>query len=115
MKIISIHFSSSGESRKVAEYYAKKLSCPCYDLTSKQAREHFDFNKYYDLIILSFPVYAQNIPQPLKTILSKLNSSFFIINITYEKMSFGNCLKDTKSYLTVRLSEQVSSLPNTLI
>lgn len=30
-EIINLYFSCGGESKKVAEYYAEKLSCPCYD------------------------------------------------------------------------------------
>ncbi len=99
MEIISVYFSTGGESEKVALYYKRKLLCSLYDLTSKISREQFDFDKHYDLIILSFPVFSQNIPNPLKNILSKLNASYFIINITYGKMSFGNSLKNAEKLL----------------
>lgn len=95
MKSLSIYFSTSGESEKVAQYYAEKLDCPCIDLTTPSAQQQFDFNQHYQLLIVTFPVHCQHIPQPFKPILKKLKADAFIINLTYGRMSFGNCLFET--------------------
>lgn len=99
MEIISLYFSSGGESKKAAEYFAGKLACPCRDLTPELARRNFDYQKRYDIVILSFPVYAQGIPKPLKAVLPQIKAPYYIVNITYGRMSFGNCLKDAGKLL----------------
>lgn len=99
MKIANIYFSTSGESEKVAHYYASKLNCQTIDLTPATTRKNFDFSQQFDLSIITFPVHCQNIPIPFKSVLPKIKANYFIINITYGKMSFGNCLADAAKLL----------------
>lgn len=99
MMIGNIYFSASGESKRVADYYASKLNCQSFDFTPASIRQTFDYSQTFDLILLTFPVHCQNIPIPLKPVLPKLQAKYFIINITYGKMSFGNCLEDAKKLL----------------
>lgn len=97
MRINNIFFSASGNSAKVADYFGKALNIPemevvTLDITPFHSRESFDYSIWYDLVILSFPVYSQNIPTQIKNFLKKLQTRFIIFNATYGTMSYGNVL-----------------------
>jgi ferredoxin len=51
-----------------------------------------------DLLILSFPVYSQNIPLPVRKFLPYLFPKHVVINITYGQISPGNVLKEMETY-----------------
>ena len=98
MKIVNCYFTGSGETKKVSEFYQSfftdsfllDLSNP-FVLRVAQTIEA-------DLLILSFPVYSQNIPLPVRKFLPYLFPKHVVINITYGQISPGNVLKEMETY-----------------
>jgi ferredoxin/flavodoxin len=94
MNITHLFFSPNGESRKIAQHFQNQLGGLLFDLTHLKTRQNFNLEKTYELIILTIPVYAQQIPIPLRTFISKLKTKYLIINLTYGGFSYGNVLYD---------------------
>ena len=66
-------YSETGETRRIAEFFAKETGYPLTDITEKdiaktKAKERETF--YYDNLVLCFPVHCQNIPGLVKDFLS---------------------------------------------
>ena len=100
MKYTLIYFSPTGETKKINDYYADHLQgCRIIDITNYQTRINFNFSEFYEFIIISLPVYSQDIPSFLKTFLRKLNGRFAIINTTFGAISPGNGLHNAAKIL----------------
>ena len=93
MQINHIYFSPNGETKKISIYFHEKLGGNLVDFSNPLTRNAYDFDKIHELIVLSLPVYSQNIPIPIRNILKKLKTMFLIINITYGGFSYGNTLR----------------------
>ncbi|MDE5593242.1 MAG: hypothetical protein K2I75_04845, partial [Clostridiales bacterium] len=80
-----IYYSNTNQSKSIAEYVAQKTDFPLFDI--------FDLTEYeFDTAILVFPVHCQNVPKPIKTLLSRLHVKALIPIATYGKMCYGNVL-----------------------
>ncbi|MBU1093970.1 MAG: 4Fe-4S binding protein [Firmicutes bacterium] len=93
MKITHIYFSPNGETKKIALHFHEKLDGNLVDFTNPVVRNAYDFNQNHDLIILSIPVYSQNIPYPLRSKLKTLKTKYLLLNLSYGGFSYGNMLK----------------------
>ena len=82
------YFSGSGKSRRLAEYIGEKLKFPIYDIVNYAG----DFSAETAVII--FPVYCQNLPEPVRDFIPKLKSEKIAFAATYGKKSFGNVIED---------------------
>ncbi len=81
------YFSGSGKSRRLAEFLGNKLETVPVDLTKNN-----DF--YADTAVIVFPVYCQNLPDPVKDFLKKLKSKKVAFAATYGRKSYGNVIED---------------------
>lgn len=94
-----ICFSPTGGTKKIANYSANHLNFDLVDLTSFKASNNFNYQTEYDYLVLCFPVYSQNIPEPVKDIIKKLKAKYYIVIATYGKMHMGNVLWEVKRLL----------------
>ena len=78
-------YSNTGESRAIAEYFADKLGYFLVDI------EAYSEENYKDLVLV-FPVHCQNIPDPVKAFLEKVDALNLTVISTYGKMCCGNVL-----------------------
>ena len=100
MEIVHGYFSPNGETKKIAQLFYNELGGSFIDLTLPQSR--VDHRKLKaDLYILSLPVYAQNIPKPLRKFLVHIKAPQVFINLTYGGFSYGNVLHRIKKRLLV--------------
>lgn len=83
-----LYFSGSGKSKRLAEYLAKELDFPISDIVFEME------NSDYELALIVFPVYCQNLPDPVKNFLPKLKAKKVAFAATYGKKSFGNVIED---------------------
>ena len=89
-----IYFSATGETKKVHDYFKHHLpNLSEFNITDINNRLNFDFKVKYNLVILSLPVYSENIPIPVREFLIKLKCKYIIINLTYGSVTPGNALK----------------------
>lgn len=80
-------FSGSGHSLAVADFLAKQLQCKVYEIGRQNVKE-----PHADVAVVVFPVYCQNIPQPVKMFLKGLTSDHVVLIATYGRISYGNVL-----------------------
>lgn len=85
---IIFYFSGSGKSRRLAEYLGKKLGFSVINIIDCP----YDFSA--ELAVVVFPVYCQNIPEPMKAFLSKLKAEKVAFAVTYGKKSYGNVIEE---------------------
>ena len=83
------YFSGSGKSRRLAEYLGKVLDFPVIDINKIEQGECSA-----ETAVVVFPVYCQNLPDPIKDFLPKLNAKNIVFAATYGKKSFGNIIYD---------------------
>lgn len=100
---VVLTFSASNQSLKVANYFASLLSWEQYNLTSFNCRKKFDYNKEYDYVLFTFPVYSQSIIKPVMEILKKVKGKYFILIATYGKMGTGNILYEAQRIIKGKL------------
>lgn len=81
------YFSGSGHSLAVADFFAKQLNCKLVEMGSYAITEPHE-----DVAVVVFPVYCQNIPQPVKVFLKGLTSRYVILIATYGRISYGNVI-----------------------
>ncbi|MFP4177623.1 MAG: 4Fe-4S binding protein [Acholeplasmataceae bacterium] len=77
---------------KIASYFHRRLGGVLHDLTDPDIRESFPLHTAHEEVILSFPVYAQRIPIPLRAFFKQLSVKRLIINVTFGGFSYGNAL-----------------------
>lgn len=93
-----VYFSASNESKRVAEYFSKKTNFQLIDLTSYKNRNNFDYSINFNNLVLCFPVYSQNIAEPIKEIMEKIKTNNVILIATYGRMGTGNVLNEASKY-----------------
>ncbi len=85
------YFSGSGHSRTVAEACAELLNCAIAEIhgkTGETPEEH--------TAVVVFPVYCQNIPEPVKQFLRKAAAKYMVLIATYGRISYGNVLQEAQ-------------------
>ena len=80
----TVFYSNTGQSRAVAAYLAE---CLDYPLLSIEAA-----HRYYQNLVLVFPVHCQNIPDAVKDFLKSVSVDNLTVVATYGKMCCGNVL-----------------------
>ncbi len=80
-----VFYSSTGESKAVATYFADALEYPLLNIEADCA------NSYQNLVLV-FPVYCQNIPEIVNSFLEKIKVSYLTVIATYGKMCCGNVI-----------------------
>lgn len=91
MKVV-LSFSPTSGTKRIAEYASAYLNIPLIDITSYKSQKDFDYSVNYDYIVFCFPVFSQNIPDPVKSIITKLKSKYFLFLVSYGRMKTGNVL-----------------------
>lgn len=86
-----IYYSNTGESKRIAEYFAQKTGFPLFDIF---ALPEYD----YDTAVLVFPVHCQNLPNPVKNFLQLLHTKALIAIATYGRMCYGNVLYEIQKH-----------------
>ena len=84
------YFSGSGHSLAVAQAMAEFLGCglkPIGGETEAIAA---------DTAVVAFPVYCQNIPQPVVDFLKLLNAKYVALLATYGRISYGRVLYEAQ-------------------
>lgn len=84
-----IYYSNTGESAKIARYFAAETG---YMLTKTELLAGCVFED----VILVFPVYCQNIPDPVKDVLIRLRVERLVLVATYGRMCYGNVLREAQ-------------------
>ena len=92
-------YSETGETKRIAGYFAKETGYPLTDITEKgiaktKAKETETF--YYDNLVLCFPVHCQNIPGLVRNFLSESKINNLTVIATYGKMNHGNVLYEVQ-------------------
>jgi len=80
-------FSGSGHSRAVADYFASELNTQVTEITRNTVSR-------VQLAVVVFPVYCQNIPEPMRAFLKELQAEYAVLVATYGKISFGNVIHE---------------------
>ncbi|HHX78298.1 MAG TPA: hypothetical protein GX695_00905 [Acholeplasmataceae bacterium] len=93
-----VYFSASKETKSIAKYFREKTNYQLIDLTSYQDRNSFDYTINFNNLVLCFPVYSQNIPEPVNEILANIKSRNTVLIATYGKMGTGNVLYEAAKY-----------------
>ena len=83
-------FSGSGHSMAVAQALAGMLDCEVRPM-GPGGRE--------ETAAVVFPVYCQNIPEPVKAFLKELRAKHVALIATYGKISYGNVLWEARKIL----------------
>ena len=92
-------YSETGETKRIAGYFAKETGYPLTDITEKgiaktKVKERETF--YYDNLVLCFPVHCQNIPGLVKDFLSESKINNLTVIASYGKMNHGNVLYEVQ-------------------
>ncbi len=80
-----VFYSNTGQSKKIAAYFADKLNYPLADIET-------NYTDYYQNLVLVFPVHCQNIPDIVKEFLKNVSVENLTVVATYGKMCSGNVL-----------------------
>ena len=84
-------FSGTGHSRAVAKLFADSMKTEITEITQEMKISCIES----EISIVVFPIYNGNIPKPVKLILPKINSKYFVLIATYGRMSTGNVLHES--------------------
>ena len=84
------YFSGSGKSFRLASYFEKVLGFPLVKIANKNNAEDLEC----ETAVLVFPVYCQNLPDPVKDFLPQLKAKNIAVAALYGKKSFGNVIYD---------------------
>lgn len=92
-------YSETGETKRIAWYFAKETGYPLTDITEKgiaktKAKETETFS--YDNLVLCFPVHCQNIPGLVRDFLSVSKIKNLTVIASYGKMNHGNVLYEVQ-------------------
>lgn len=85
-----VFYSTTGQNVLVAEYFAKKLCYPVFDIEKSE-------DKRYESLVLVFPVHCQNIPYVVEDFLKTAEVEHLTLIATYGKMCPGNVLYEIKN------------------
>lgn len=80
-----VYYSNTGQSKRVAEYFADKTSFELCDIIGLS-------ECVFDTVILVFPVHCQNVPDCIKHFLKRLQVKNLAVIATYGRMCYGNVL-----------------------
>ncbi|MDE7158765.1 MAG: EFR1 family ferrodoxin, partial [Clostridiales bacterium] len=80
-----VYYSNTGQSKRVAEYFADKTSLELFDIIGLS-------ECVFDKLILVFPVHCQNVPDCVKHFLKRLQVNNLAVIATYGRMCYGNVL-----------------------
>lgn len=83
-------FSGSGHSLAVSEALGGMLECDIKQIPFDDKAESGG------VAVVVFPVYCQNIPEPVKQFLSRLKAEHIALIATYGKISYGNVLYEAQ-------------------
>lgn len=89
-------FTGSGHSLCVADHIAQRLDSRVLTIEQETQAE-------CESAIVVFPVYCQNIPQPVKAFLKNLRAENAALIATYGKISCGNVLAEAKGLVRGRV------------
>lgn len=81
------YFSGSGKSKRLARFFSKELNIECFDITKSNDLDT-------ETAIVVFPVYCQNLPEPVIGFLKRLKAEKVAFAATYGKKSYGNVIED---------------------
>lgn len=84
-------FSGSGRSRAAAEYFAEEMNVGVSDIGKLTQGQ-----KVCETAVVVFPVYCQNIPDPIRRFLKELRAKYVVLVATYGRISYGNVLWEAK-------------------
>lgn len=86
-------FSGTGHSMAVAELFRDRLNCRLYAIGRDPAAAP------EETAVIVFPVYCQNIPDPVKCFLPTVKAKNVVLVATYGRVSWGNVLWQAQRYL----------------
>lgn len=86
-------FSGSGHSLAVSRILSQILECEIIMINN------VNHTTNSDTAVIVFPVYCQNIPDPVKKFMARLKSKHIALIATYGKISYGNVLYEAKQIL----------------
>ena len=81
------YFSGSGKTKRLAEFFEKEL-----EISAENIIDTKDFSA--ETAVVLFPVYCQNLPDPIKYFLPKLDAKKVAFAATYGRKSYGNVIED---------------------
>ncbi len=87
------YFSGAGHSKRVAEFLAHRL-----DTEAQEIRQ--DVKASGDTLAVIFPVYCQNVPDPVARFLQKAEAKHFVLIATYGRMSYGNVIYEASNLVS---------------
>jgi|GEM_PF-2894497 len=90
MWIAHVCFSPCGETKRIANYFYEKTGGLFYDFTSPDVRDAFDTSIRYELVVLSLPVYSEDVPAPMKPWLARFDAEHYVLNFAYGGKSVGD-------------------------
>lgn len=93
------YYSETGETKRIAEYFAKETGYSLTDITDAGADKESVKGKNifcYDNLVLCFPVHCQNIPGLVKDFLAASKIKNLTVIATYGKMNHGNVLYEVQ-------------------
>jgi len=85
MKNAVVYYSNTGESKRIAEYFAAALDYGICDIYETQ-------DKDFDNLVFVFPVHCQNLPSRADAFLSDTRVKNLTLIATYGRMCHGNVL-----------------------
>ena len=102
MKTLAVCYSKTGNTKKVADAVAEKLSCDLdelgYDETTKTIFTYYN-PKDYDRVVLLSPIWAFSLSEPMKLYLGKHKADIKIYSLIVTCGLFGlrGCVKNCVS------------------
>ena len=90
-------FSATGRSREVAKWLADRLGTAVTDI-----RENTIPSQEGTAVVV-FPVYCQNIPEPVRQFLPKLKGKDLVLMACYGRMHHGNVLWEAQKLVSGRV------------
>lgn len=85
-------FSATGRSLEAARFFADRLGIPVTE-TGKGSGDA-------ETAVVIFPVYCQNIPEPVKEFLPRLNANHVALIACYGRMHHGNVLMEAEKLVS---------------
>lgn len=85
-----VFYSNTGNSKKIAEYFAEQLNFPLVNIEEND-------NCCFDSLVLVFPVHCQNIPYAVKSFLEKVSVKSLTVVATYGKICCGNVIYEIQN------------------
>lgn len=84
-----LYYTNTNQSKDIAEFFGNRTGYPLLDIC--KLKEYS-----YRNAVLVFPVYCQNLPQPVKEILKSLTVEYLTVIAVYGRMCYGNVLQEVQ-------------------